>query len=568
MTVGPPTLAGALHDRYVLERELGRGGMATVYLARDLRHGRPVALKVLRPELAVSLGSARFLQEIHFAAKLQHPHILPVFDSGETAGHLWYSMPYVEGEALRGLLQRKVQLPLDEAIRITREVADALDYAHRHGVVHRDIKPENILLEEGHAVVADFGIAQAIEGAGRDRLTATGLSLGTPSYMSPEQAAGDRVLDGRSDIYALGCVLYEMLAGEPPFTGASAQAVIAKRLTTAVSHLRTVRDVPEGVEQIVIRALARVPADRFRSAAAFAQALAANDAGPASVEWPATAAASRRRRRLALGALAMVIAAGGGFLVLRSGGDAPGPAAPPPQRTAIAVLPFQNLGAEGPHGYFAAGLQEELLTQLSKVAALKVISRISVMGYEGTGTPLRQIASELGVGSVVEGSVQVVGDRLRVNVQLIDATTGAHLWAERYDRTLDDAFAIQSDVGKQIVAAVGAALSDPERQALAEAPTADAEAYRLYLQGREYLTRPGYLRQNWEIAQQLFGRALAHAAVSEVHGRMHWYRYDPSPARVEQQRVEAEAALRLAPDLPEAHFAMGLPTTGGVASTG
>jgi TolB-like protein/Tfp pilus assembly protein PilF len=256
-----------------------------------------------------------------------------------------------------------------------------------------------------------------------------------------------------------------------------------------------------------------------------------------------------------------VVVVGGALLMFRLGREAP--ARP---RTAIAVLPFENLSAEGPHAYFAGGLQDELLTQLSKVAALTVISRTSVMGYAGKSTPLRQIATELGVGTVVEGSVQVIGGRLRVNVQLIDAATDAHLWAERYDRTLEDAFAVQSDVAQRIVAAVGAALSGAERQGLAAAPTANAEAYRLYLQGREYYTRPGYLRQNYEIAQQLYERALAldpgfalaHAALSELHGRMYWWRYDPSPSRAARQREEAEAALRLAPALPQAHVAMGL----------
>ena len=261
-------LAAALADRYRVERELGRGGMATVYLAHDLRHDRPVALKVLRPELAASLGPERFLQEIRIAARLQHPHILPVHDSGEAAGRLWYTMPYVEGESLRQRMAREGQLPLDQAVRIATQVLSALGYAHAHGVIHRDIKPENILLEGDEAVVADFGVARAITAAGQDRLTETGLALGTPAYMSPEQAAASRELDGRSDLYALGCVLYEMLAGQPPFVGATAQQLLARHAMDPVPPLRTVRaTVPEGVEQSVMRALAKVPADRFPTAA-------------------------------------------------------------------------------------------------------------------------------------------------------------------------------------------------------------------------------------------------------------------------------------------------------------
>ena len=262
----PTALAEALRDRYVLERELGRGGMATVYLARDLRHDRLVALKVLLPDLARSLGAERFLREIRTAARLQHPHILSVHDSGEAAGQLWFTMPYVEGETLRRRLERERQLPIDDALRIAREVADGLDCAHRHGVVHRDIKPENILLSEGHALVADFGISRALapDGPG-EALTETGVAVGTPAYMSPEQATGQAV-DARTDVYALGVVLYEMLAGEPPFTGPTPQAVIAKRFHTDAVPLRAVRSaVPQHVDRAVARALARVPTDRFAS---------------------------------------------------------------------------------------------------------------------------------------------------------------------------------------------------------------------------------------------------------------------------------------------------------------
>src|SRR5215204_7552647 len=267
-------LAEALRDRYLIERELGAGGMATVYLAHDVRHDRKVALKVLRPELAVSLAPERFQREIKLAARLQHPHILGVFDSGDAAGRLWFTMPYVEGESLRDRLRREGQLAVDDALRITREVANGLDFAHRHGVVHRDVKPENILMSDGHALVADFGISRALAAnEGDEALTETGVSVGTPAYMSPEQATGQSV-DARTDIYALGAVLYEMLAGEPPFTGPTPQAVIAKRFHTDAVPLRAVRPtVPEQVERAVAQALGRVPADRFDSIAEFARAL-------------------------------------------------------------------------------------------------------------------------------------------------------------------------------------------------------------------------------------------------------------------------------------------------------
>ncbi len=258
-------LSEALADRYTIERELGRGGMATVYLAQDVRHDRPVALKVLHPELAATLGPERFQREIRLAARLQHPHILTVLDSGESAGRLWFTMPFIEGESLRDRLNREKQLPVDDALRIARESADALEYAHQHGIVHRDIKPENILLSADHALVADFGIARAI--GADEHLTQTGLAIGTPAYMSPEQAAGDRALDARTDVYSLGVVLYEMLVGEPPFTGPTAQAIVSRRLTEAPRPLRSIREsVPEAVEHAVSVAFARTPADRFASA--------------------------------------------------------------------------------------------------------------------------------------------------------------------------------------------------------------------------------------------------------------------------------------------------------------
>ena len=389
----------ALVERYAIERKLGQGGMAVVFLAQDLKHDRPVALKVLRPELGAALGAERFLREIRITANLNHPHILPLLDSGEAAGLVYYVMPYVEGESLRDHLDREKQLSLDDALQITREVADALSYAHSHDVVHRDIKPENILLVSGHAVVADFGIARAITAAGGEKLTDTGIAVGTPAYMSPEQSVGEQALDGRTDIYSLGCVLYEMLAGEPPHTGPSAQAIFAKRLQAPLPRVSTVRDVPAPVEAALTRALARTAADRFPTAHAFDVAIASGGA--------AAPVAPRRPgwRRLASFGVAGVVAVGGVLLMLRLGRE-PVPAALAYKRTAIAVLPFQNLSTERPHAYFAGGLYEELLTELSKVAALKVISRTSVIGYEGSKTPLRQIASELGVGSVVEGSVR------------------------------------------------------------------------------------------------------------------------------------------------------------------
>jgi TolB-like protein/tetratricopeptide (TPR) repeat protein len=558
-------LQSALADRYTLERELGHGGMATVYLAEDLKHHRQVALKVLRPELAAALGPERFLREIEIAAQLHHPHVLPLYDSGEANGLLYYVMPYVEGESLRDRLEREKQLAIDDALHIAREVADALSYAHSHGVIHRDIKPENILLESGHAVVADFGIARAIDVAGGARLTETGLAIGTPAYMSPEQAGGEKELDGRSDLYSLGCVLHEMLAGQPPFTGPTVESLVHQHLSAEPPSVTAVRpSVPSWVAAALERSLAKTPADRFNPVALFGEAISPRMSTTGEPGASTSEAKPRPvwRRRGLLGAAAVIVLVAA-VLIGRRTVPLSEPENP---RTAIAVLPFQNQSTDEEYAFFAGGLHDELLIQLTKVAALKVISRTSVMGYSTQTRLISEIADELGVGTIVEGSVQVVGDRLRVSVQLIDAASDEHLWADRYDRTIDDAFAIQSDIAQRVVAAVGAALGSEEQQALTAAPTADPEAYRLYLQGLEYSKRPGYLRQNWEIAQEFLEQAItldstfavALAELSTVHGKMSWFRFDPSARRVAWQRELAERALRLAPDLPQAHRAMGI----------
>jgi serine/threonine-protein kinase len=385
--------------------------------------------------------------------------------------------------------------------------------------------------------------------------------------MSPEQAAGSRDLDGRSDLYSLGCVLYEMLAGHPPFVGPTAERLLLEHLTAEPPPITSIRPaVPAHVAATLERALAKTPADRFNPVALFAEALGAGgySAGPFGPVVPATPTPRQfSGKRIALLGIAAVVAVAGAVGVGRW--LQPGSTGSEHPRTAIAVLPFKNLGAEGPHSFFAAGLHDEVMTQLTKVAALDVIGRTSVMGYEGTRKRLNEIGSELGVRSLVEGSVQVVGDRLRVIVQLIDAVTENHLWAETYDRTLDDAFAVQSDIALKIAGAVGVALTESETAAITRASTHNPEAYRLYLKGQEYHRRPGYLRRNWEIAIDVLEQAVAldptyavaHAALAEIHGRMSWWRYDLLPERLVWQREAAEAALRLAPSLPESHLAMG-----------
>ncbi len=577
-------LRAALADRYAIERELGSGGMAVVYLAEDLKHHRSVALKVLKPELAGVLGPDRFLREIELSARLTHPHILPLLDSGRIAGavdrsietpearspdspsprsleFLYYTMPYVEGESLRDRLNREKQLPVDDALKVSREVADALSYAHAHGVIHRDIKPENILLQSGHAVVADFGIARAISAAGGAQLTETGMAVGTPAYMSPEQAAGGRDVDGRSDLYSLGCVLYEMLVGQPPFTGPTVESVVHQHLVVVPRSITELRPaVPSWVASALQRALAKNPADRFNPVTQFAEALGPQ--GPTgavtSEPLPVAGRAWRWPALLVVAAVVVIAVAVALGRSLRQGGTGY-------PRTAIAVLPFQNLSADGAYAYFAGGLHDELLTQLAKVAAISVRGRTSVAGYSGTTKPIPQIADELAVGTIVEGSVQVVGERLRVNVTLIDAATDEPLWADRYDRTLDDAFAVQTDIAQHIVTAVDLALSGPEASAIAAAPTDDPEAYRLYLEGETYRRRR-FNRENLERARLLLERALsrdstfavAWASLADVEGLLYWEGYDRHPRRLAQQRRAAEAAVRLAPDLPQARWAMAM----------
>ncbi|MGH7512336.1 MAG: protein kinase domain-containing protein [Gemmatimonadales bacterium] len=474
----PNRLQASLADRYRIERELGRGGMATVFLAQDLQHDRPVALKLLHPDLAMVLGPERFLREIQLCARLQHPHILAVHDSGSADGQLWFTMPYVEGETLRARLLREKQLPVDDALRITREVADALHHAHEHGVIHRDIKPENILLAGSHALVADFGIARAVSPESDERLTESGISLGTPQYMSPEQAVADRDVDQRTDVYSLGCVLYEMLVGEPPYTGATPQIVLAKRLSESVPRVRVVREVPPSLERAVTRALARSPADRFATAAEFAAALepqrwdTAGDTAPVR-----TGRRSMVRPVLAgLAVLLLLLTAWLGFRRLRS------PGAPP--AASAAVLPFVDLSPQRDQEYFSDGLTEELITSLSQVPGLRVPARTSSFQFKGRNPDVHEVGRKLDVGAVLEGSVRKSGNRLRVSAQLINVADGYQLWSESYDRDLADVFAVQEDVARSIVAALRVRLAPARDSALATHPTTDLAAYDLYLKGR------------------------------------------------------------------------------------
>ncbi|MGH7514720.1 MAG: protein kinase domain-containing protein [Gemmatimonadales bacterium] len=507
-------LRTVLADRYTIERELGRGGMATVYLAHDRKHDRPVAVKVLRPELAASLGPARFLQEIKFAAGLAHPHILPLHDSGDADGFLYYVMPFVAGESLRHRLTREQQLPLEDALQIARAIADALAYAHSHDVVHRDVKPENILFEAGHAILSDFGIARAITAAGGEKLTETGMALGTPAYMSPEQASGDTQLDARSDVYSLGCVLYEMLAGEPPFTGPTAQAIMAKRFMEPARELCRVREtVPHGVSQAVRQALARVPADRFATAAQFAEALASG-----------------------------------------------APIAPPPGKS-IAVLPFANLSADPENEYFSDGMTEEIINALTQIPALRVAARTSSFAFKGKNVPIRVLGEELQVNTVLEGSVRKAGNKLRITTQLVNVADGYQLWSERYDREMADVFAIQDDIAQAIVDRLKVKLFGGEAAPLVKRGTDDLDAYNLYIKGRHFWNQRA-LPKALECFQQAIARdpkyARAHAGVADVHAYLGHYGLMPTTLAAPNAIAAAEQAVALDESLADAHVSLGV----------
>src|ERR1019366_8962107 len=444
-------LTEALADRYTIERELGAGGMARVYLAEDLKHKRQVAVKVLKPGLAMELGPERFLHEITTTANLHHPHILPLYESGEADGFLFYVMPFIGGEYLRHRLDREKQLPIDDALQITREVADALSYAHASGVIHRDIKQENILLEGGHALVADFGIARAVREAGTQRITRSGMSVGTPTYMSPEQAAGEADLDGRSDLYALGCGVYEMGAGQPPFTGPTAEALIRQHMVVDAPPVTNFRPAaPAAVTVALQRALAKAPADRFNSVAQFSEALRLGEGAPATVTSVAPLPA-RRLSKWTVVTLAgfLVVAAIVMLNVWRRGSSAA-----PAGAASVAVLPFMDLSPERANAYLGDGMAETLINALTNVAGLSVAARTSAFSFRDKAKDVREIGRQLGVATVLEGSVQKSGDRLRVTAQLIKTSDGLHLWSQSFDRGAGDIFAVQDEVARAVVTAL------------------------------------------------------------------------------------------------------------------
>ena len=494
--------------------------MATVYLARDPRHDRTVAIKVLNQDVAASLGTERFLQEIKTVASLTHPHIVPVHDSGETGGMLYYVMPHIQGETLRDRINREKHLPPAEAVRLSRTLASALDFAHRHGVVHRDIKPENIMLFEGEPLILDFGIAKAISAAGGESLTRTGIAIGTPAYLSPEQASGESQLDGRSDQYSLACVVYEMIAGAPPFVANTAQGVIAKRFSERPKPLPAESNLPAAASEVLLRALSLDPADRYLTVSEFASAL-----GRAI---PAEVADTGRR--------------------------------------SIAVLPFTNMSADADNEFFTDGISEEIINALTKVRALDVASRTSAFAFKGNKDDISAIGRKLKVHTVLEGSVRKAGNRLRISTQLIDVATSFQMWSERYDREMEDVFAIQDEIATSIVNALKVVLTEKEEKAIKKVPTQSVRAYEYYLRGRQLFHQRR--AETLDAAEDLYRRAialdpdyaLAFAGLADC-SCFRFFEHAGGDEALAQAESASRRALKLDPELAEAHASRGLALT-------
>ncbi len=525
MPAVPERLQAAVADRYLIEEEIGHGGMATVYLAEDLKHGRKVAIKVLAPGGgAQTYEPQRFLREIRIAARLSHPQILPVHDSGECDGMLYFVMPYAGCETLRDRLNSEGALPVDVALRIAHAVATALGYAHRHDVLHRDIKPENILLQEGEPVVADFGVATAISAAGVGDsvyITDRGFVVGTPAYMSPEQASAERDLDGRSDLYSLACVLFEMLAGKPPFAGSGPRATMARHAIEPPPSIRSLRPtVPAAIESALQRALAKAPGDRFATMAEFCEALVA----------PA---------------------------------PAPAPVGSAPANRTLAVLPFVNSSADPENEYFSDGMTDELITALTQVEGLYVASRTSVFALKNVREDVRVLGARLNVSAVLEGTVRKAGTRLRITVQLTSVADGRTLWSERYDREMADVFAVQDEIAGTIVRTLRSTLLGDLGDPTPVRYTANVRAYSLYLKGRFWWNR----RTQADIAQGIRyfeqaiaedpGYALAYSGLADSYALDLDYRGAPVVEGMERARAEARKAIELDESLAEAHTSLG-----------
>ncbi|HMI43271.1 MAG TPA: protein kinase, partial [Gemmatimonadaceae bacterium] len=511
-------LTNTLADRYTIERILGQGGMATVHLAEERKHRRKVAIKVLKQEFSASVGAERFLREIGIAAQLSHPHIVPLIDSGESDGSLYYVSPFIAGGSLRDRLKIQSELPVDDALRIAHEVGAALDYAHRNGFVHRDVKPENILFADDHALLADFGIAHVCMPEG-ESLTLAGLALGTPEYMSPEQASGETEIGIPGDIYGLACVFYEMLAGEPPFRGTSARATMAKQVTERARPLRTLRpDAPSGFERVLEKALAKDPSQRYATIVDFCDAL---DRGRSEANRPFT-------------------------VTTRS----------------IAVLPFVNASPDPDNEYLSDGITDELINALAKVEGLRVASRTSVFALKGKAQDVRAIGALLEASEVLEGTLRRSGENLRITAQLTSTDDGRLIWSERYDRKLDDVFAIQDDISRTIVAKLRSTSFADVLTIPADHHTDNVDAYGLYLRGRyawNKRTSEGVtegIKYFEEAIAADPSYALAYTGLADSYALHIDYRNVPVHEGFEKAKFYARKAIELDDTLAEAHASL------------
>jgi serine/threonine-protein kinase len=572
--------ADALRDRYLLERELGHGGMATVYLARDLKHNREVAVKVLRPELVAVLGRERFLAEIGLAAKLDHPHILTLIDSGEAGGTLYYVLPYVRGESLRQRLVTEQQLPLDEAVRIASQVAGALDYAHRLGVIHRDIKPENIMLHEGEAMVADFGIALAVREAAGERLTESGLSLGTPQYMSPEQATGGRDLTVRSDLFSLGVVLYEMLTGEPPFGGHTPQAIIARLLTERPAGIRTVREtVPAGVEAAVLRALAKVPADRFPNGHAF---MAALHAGMTADGTAPPADTGRRRPAFARWLVALIFAAGALALAVRTMRE-PAASRTPARNLGspvVLVSPFQTGGGDSLAQSVARSLSDAIVDSLATIGELRAFS-----SADDTPQSIDSLLRGAEVSLIIAGSIERKGNELKAIGRVSEGATRIQVFAHGEQAPADAASVLGVDLLERIVRFVRRYVGTEVRRRAVAAETMDSVARGYWsramsiidaISSPEALSLPTSTTERLAVADSLLREAIRRDPnwIGPQIARGWAYLESASLYGSEGQRdsarisahlkavASADAAIRIAPADPDAHELRGVALLG------
>ncbi len=567
----PADLQAALAGRYTIERELGRGGMATVYLARDERHNRLVALKIIHPSLASvvgpSQGARRFQREIEIAAQLSHPHVLPLYDSGTAGRHLYYIMPFVDGETLRDRLVRAGRLSIDDAIHLLRDLARALAYAHRHGVVHRDIKPENVLLNrDGDALVADFGVAKALVAAvGSDQrkvnetLSAIGLVLGTPAYMAPEQALGDAETDHRADLYALGVVAYEVLSGASPFSGRNPQGLIAAHLTVSPTPIDFVRpDVPPALASLVSQLLSKAPAERPQEAADVLRALEDVRISPDSRVVASSTKGARVWKPIVFGASAfLAVAAIASLFLLRREPTVP-PGAP-----SIAVLPFASTSGNADDEPFTDGLTDEVIAALSNVPTLRVVARTSTFALKGKKLDVRAIADTLHVRMLIEGTVRRDEERLKVSAQLVDARDTRVLWSKTYDRDRHDIFAVQEQIARDVATTLSIRLSGTDSAShLIARPTEDFEAYQLYRKGRYFHA----MRREAELhrAVQYFAEATqrdpafarAYAGLADAYTTLGVLGFERPHDVLPKALAAAQRALALDPKLGEAYGAL------------